>query len=101
MRVLELFYYGDVIKLDVEVLVDAFQCTAQLDIVLELYSDLMVYQGLEEAMWHEFCQPITQCEVAHEMHTDLKKSMMAELAFETARLVWSRPDGDTFRRAFL
>lgn len=77
MGVLELFYNRDVIKLDVEVLVHAFQRATQLDIVLELYGDLMVYQSLEEAIWHRVCQPLTQCEVSHEMHTDLKKSMMA------------------------
>lgn len=77
MGVLELFYHRDIIKLDVEVLIHAFQCPAELDVVLELYSDLMVYKSLEEATWHVFCQPITHGEVAYDMHTDLKKSMMA------------------------
>lgn len=48
MRILQLFYDGDVVELNVEVLVDALQRAAELDIVLKLYGDLMVNERLEE-----------------------------------------------------
>ncbi|TQV99796.1 hypothetical protein IF1G_02011 [Cordyceps javanica] len=50
VRVLELLNDRDVVKLDVEVLVHALQRTPELDIVLELYSDLLVDERLEEAV---------------------------------------------------
>jgi hypothetical protein len=49
MRVLELFHDGDIVELDVEVLVDAFESSADLNIVLQLDSDLMINERLEEA----------------------------------------------------
>lgn len=48
MRVLDLFDHGNVIELDVQVLVDALEGAADLDVVLELDGDLMVDEGLEE-----------------------------------------------------
>lgn len=48
MRVLDLFDDADVLQLNVEVLVHALECPADLDVVLELDRDLMVDQGLEE-----------------------------------------------------
>ena len=50
MRVLELLHNADIIQLDVQVLIHAFQCAADLNIVLELDGDLMVDEGLEEAV---------------------------------------------------
>lgn len=50
MRVLELLYYLDVIELDVEVLVHAFQNALELDVVFELHGDLMVDERLEETI---------------------------------------------------
>lgn len=47
--VLELLDYRDIIKLDVEILVDALEGAPQLDVVLELDGDLVVDEGLEEA----------------------------------------------------
>ena len=49
MRVLELLEDLDVVELDVEVLVDALEDAADLDVVLELDGDLVVDQGFEEA----------------------------------------------------
>lgn len=50
MRVLDLLQYLDVVELDVEVLVDALEDAADLDVVLKLDGHLMVDEGLEEAM---------------------------------------------------
>lgn len=49
MWVLEFLNDGNVVKLDVEVLVYALERAAQLDIILEFHGDLVVYQGFEEA----------------------------------------------------
>lgn len=48
MRVLDLLHDLDVIKLDVEVLVHAFENTPELNVILELDSHLLVDQGFEE-----------------------------------------------------
>ena len=50
MRVLELLEDLDVVELDVEVLVDALEDAADLDVVLELDGDLVVDEGFEEAV---------------------------------------------------
>lgn len=50
MRVLKLLHNLNVIELDVEVLIHTLKDTLELNIVLELYSDLMVNQGLEKAV---------------------------------------------------
>ncbi len=50
MRVLELLDDGNVVELDVEVLVHALQRAAELDVVLELHRDLLVDERLEEAI---------------------------------------------------
>lgn len=50
MRVLELLDDLDVVELDVEVLVDALEHAADLDVILQLDRDLMVDEGLEEAV---------------------------------------------------
>ena len=49
MRVLDLLHDLDVVELDVEVLVDALEDAADLDVVFELDCDLVVDEGLEEA----------------------------------------------------
>lgn len=49
MRVLDLLDDGDVVELDVEVLVHALEGAAELDVVLELDGHLMVDEGLKEA----------------------------------------------------
>ena len=49
MGVLELVDDGDVVELDVEVLVDALEGTAEADVVLKLDSDLVVDEGFKEA----------------------------------------------------
>ena len=48
VRVLELLEDLDIIKLDVEVLVDALQGPPDLDVILELDGDLVVDEGLEK-----------------------------------------------------
>lgn len=47
--VLELLNDGDVVKLDVEELIDALECAAYRDVVLELDRDFVVNERLEEA----------------------------------------------------
>lgn len=49
--VLELLEHLDVVELDVEVLVDALEDAADLDVVLELDRDLVVNERLKEAGW--------------------------------------------------
>lgn len=49
MRVLDLVDDGDIVELDVEVLVDALERAADLDVVLELDGDRRVDERLEEA----------------------------------------------------
>jgi len=49
VRVLDLLEHLDVVELDVEVLVDALEDAADLDVVLELDRDLVVDKGFEEA----------------------------------------------------
>lgn len=49
MWVLDLLHHADILELDVQVLVDRLQHSADLDVVLELDGDLVVHQGLEEA----------------------------------------------------
>ncbi len=49
VRVLELIYDRNVIKLDVQVLIHALEGAAQANVVLQLNGDLMVNQSLEKA----------------------------------------------------
>jgi len=53
MWIFHLFYYGDIIQFDVEILVYRLQRSAYLDVVLELDGDFMVDQSLEEAYYYE------------------------------------------------
>jgi len=39
MRVFELLEHGDVVELDVQILVDGFEGAADRDVILELHSD--------------------------------------------------------------
>jgi hypothetical protein len=48
--VFQLLHHRYVIELDIEILIDRFQRSADLDIVLELDGDFVVDQGLEEAV---------------------------------------------------
>ena len=50
MRILQLLHHLYIIELDVEILVDRFQRSAYLNVILELDSDFMVDQCLEEAV---------------------------------------------------
>lgn len=52
MWVLDFLEHLDVIQLNVQILVDALENAAYLDIVLELDRDLMVDEGFEEAAAH-------------------------------------------------
>ncbi|CAG8953797.1 hypothetical protein HYFRA_00006689 [Hymenoscyphus fraxineus] len=51
MGILQFLHYLYVVEFDVEVLVDGLQHALDLDVVLELDGDFMVYQGLEEAIY--------------------------------------------------
>lgn len=61
MRVLELLDNLDVIELNVEVLIHTLEDTLELNIVLELNSDLVVNKSLEKAVrerlsaWEHAC----------------------------------------------
>lgn len=77
MRVLELLYHLNIVELDVQVLINRFQRAFDLNVVLELYGDFVVDQGLEEAV----------CEMRGQLScnsfwltllglTDLKKSIL-------------------------
>lgn len=48
MRVFDLFHHTDIVKLDVEVLIDRLQRPADLDVVLELDRYFLVDKSLEE-----------------------------------------------------
>ncbi len=50
MWIFQFLYHLYIIKLDVEILVDRLQRAADLYIILEFDSDLMVDQSLEEAV---------------------------------------------------
>lgn len=50
VRVFELLHNLNVVELDVQVLVHAFQNTLELDVIFELHGDLMVDECLEEAI---------------------------------------------------
>ena len=50
MRIFQLFHNGNLIKFDVEELVDALERTTDRNIVLEFHCDLMIHQRLEEAV---------------------------------------------------
>jgi len=50
MRIFQLFHNGNLIKFDVEELVDAFERTTDRNIVLEFHCDLMIHQRLEETV---------------------------------------------------
>lgn len=52
MWVLDLFDNLYIIKLNVEVLIDALQCALDLNVVLELDRDLVVNKSLEETAAH-------------------------------------------------
>jgi hypothetical protein len=49
VRIFDLLEHLDVVELDVEVLVDALEDAADLDVVFELDRDLVVDEGFEEA----------------------------------------------------
>lgn len=55
MWVLDLLDDLNVVELDVEVLVDALECTADLDVILELDCHLVVDERLEETV---LCSPL-------------------------------------------
>lgn len=48
MGILELLNHRDLIKLDVEILIDALQNAADLDVILEFDRDLVVDECFEE-----------------------------------------------------
>lgn len=50
MRPPNFIYCLSIVQLDIQVLVDALQCPADLDFVLEFHGDFMLDEGLEEAM---------------------------------------------------
>ena len=49
MRILELLHHLNIIKLNVQVLIDALEYTFELYVVFELHSDFVVNEGFEEA----------------------------------------------------
>ncbi len=70
MRVLDLVDHGDVVQLDVEILVDTLERAADLDVVLELYRDGGVDQRLEEATsWLAACTSCVRIEASLPDHS--------------------------------
>lgn len=55
MWIFQLFEYRDVVELDVEILVYAFECASYRDVVLQFDGHLVVDQSLEKAA--ELSQP--------------------------------------------
>lgn len=49
MRVLQLLHHTNIIQLDIQILINALQRAADLDVVLELDRDFVVDERLEEA----------------------------------------------------
>jgi hypothetical protein len=78
MGIFQLFYHLYIIELDVEVLVDRFQRSTDLYVVLELDGDFVVDQCLEEAI----CGKCTLAQVQQAAErggldrTNLKKSIL-------------------------
>lgn len=58
MRILDLVHDTNLVELDVEVLVDTLEGTADLNVVLELNGHLVVDERLEEAVF-PMCQPFS------------------------------------------
>lgn len=58
MRVLDKVQHLDIVKLDVQVLIDGLQDTTNADVVLELDSDGLVSQGLEKAIAEVYQCPL-------------------------------------------
>ena len=80
MWVFQLLYHRYVIELDIEILIDRFQSSADLDIVLELDGDFVVDQGLEKAVCEN--RVLASMRVKDEGIMDcayLKKSILREL----------------------
>lgn len=54
MRILQFLDHRNVVELDVQVLIHALQSASDGDVILELDSDLMIHQRLEEAEEQHF-----------------------------------------------
>lgn len=61
MGVLVELQHFNVIQLDVEVLVDRLQDTADADVIFELDGDSLVGEGLEKAVMEEESVPPVSC----------------------------------------
>lgn len=55
VRVLELLHDGNVVELDVEVLIHALERAAELNVILELHRDFLLDERLEEAEEEHSC----------------------------------------------
>ena len=75
--ILELIEDYDIVKFDVEILVDGFEGAANGDVVLEFDCHGVVRQGLEEA---EACQSncLSRLRCGLESHCYLKKSIVVD-----------------------
>lgn len=49
MRVLQVVLYRDVFELDIQVLINRFECAGDLDVIFELNCDLLVDKSFKEA----------------------------------------------------
>lgn len=58
----ELVQDRDVVKLDIQVLIDTLECASYRDVVLELNSDLVVDQSFEEAV--QLVSPAHNCDTS-------------------------------------
>ena len=79
MRVLNLVDDGNVVELDVEVLVDALERAADLDVVLELDGDRRINERLEEAEVGSVCWSATVSHSHGRSHPRLILDLILEL----------------------
>lgn len=77
MRVLVEVQHFDIVQLDVQVLIDRLQDSADADIILKLDSDRLVGKGLEEAVRAMVSVLIGVNRGRNGVRRYLKKSMMA------------------------
>jgi hypothetical protein len=81
MRIFQLLHHLYIIEFNIEVLVDRFQGSANLDIVLELDGDFVVDQGLEEAICRNFVNIERLMLKSRTSHAYLKNNILRDPGF--------------------
>jgi hypothetical protein len=75
LRVLVGVDHFDVEKFDVEILIDAVQCSSQYNIILQLYSDFFPNQSLEEGKKNLQGPKEEEREISWEVNHKVRKMM--------------------------